>query len=466
MRSGIRFLFLPKTSDGIFLPNNRLSRPGPPQHPVNEDSLLKIPKFNHTKNLATNNTDPIDGIIQNFDKLVIDTAVSKNFKVVACQAYNKAGSDRKSSAIEILKPFELKVKPEINMPIPVIQENKQPLNISCNFNVPLKSIAIFGWYKNGFLMPKVRSHIYQVKKPSFNDSGVYTCVASRIELPDMIKTDSLTIQVVSSPILEVTGLENNAIEVKHDKKLAHVKYVEMDSGNSLKYVCAANNNPKAKVNWIREFMPQQIQNKETVTIEKIDNTTLAVVELKDVTEGDSGKFECIASNIEISLGKNSTKIKRGNTTQLSSGSVGGATTHNLPSSHSDTSDIQTYTLKQTIFLRVKKWVPHFTVQNGQVSYMSLPMDAKNWINKFSFAMGFRPDPISGFSDDGQIPGADGVLLFADDKEGGGNNFIWLGVHRGQVEFRFDLGGGPAKLRVWWSTNDFFLNNRNFYFIIN
>lgn len=120
----------------------------------------------------------------------------------------------------------------------------------------------------------------------------------------------------------------------------------------------------------------------------------------------------------------------------------------------------TYTLKQTVFLRVKKWVPHFSITNGQASYISMPINSRDWRNKFSLAMGFRPDPLkSNFEDDielpeiedsdaipDQIPGADGVLLFASDAQGPNRDFIWLGVHRGFVEFRYDLGFGPAKLQ--------------------
>lgn len=274
-----------------------------PKHNKNQTQILDVTKLNLgqiLKALILPQNQTIEGItIKNHKKLIIDTNTSKGFKVVACQAYNQAGYDRQIAQVNMLNALKIKVNSGISMPVPVVQRFVQPLNITCQFSVPSKNIAIFGWYKNGFLLPKARSHILYIKKPDFADAGVYTCVASRSELPDNIKADSINIQVLPEPLLEITGLETNAIEVRSDKKLNHIKYVEIDSGNDLRYTCQANDNPNAIVDWSREYLPgvDIAQQEEVITYEKIGNDTLAHIEIMDLHENDSGRFECIGVGV-------------------------------------------------------------------------------------------------------------------------------------------------------------------------
>ncbi|GAB6018614.1 hypothetical protein CHUAL_000299 [Chamberlinius hualienensis] len=76
-------------------------------------------------------------------------------------------------------------------------------------------------------------------------------------------------------------------------------------------------------------------------------------------------------------------------------------------------------------------VPHFA--QAPVSYIALPTLPDAYL-KFDIEISFKPET------------PDGLILYNGQKQDGEGDFISLGMSRGHVEFRFDVGFGPAILR--------------------
>ena len=76
-------------------------------------------------------------------------------------------------------------------------------------------------------------------------------------------------------------------------------------------------------------------------------------------------------------------------------------------------------------------VPYFA--QAPTSYMALPTLPDAYL-QFNINVSFKPE-----SDEG-------LILYNGQERGGGGDFMSLGLNRSYVEFRFDVGSGPAVIR--------------------
>ena len=427
---------------------------------MDSDSLLKLPSDRNDSSVSLMGVSR--GSLRN-EVVIRKASVGKTVKIIVCEARNLVGIERKTSEIDVLEKLQLKViknSGELQRGItPFTMEGTGLINLTCIINIEQEKLGIFGWYRNGRLIDYALSQNLVVENPTDEDGGEYTCVAARTVLPNQIKTAKTNVQIIKRPPVEILGLKDRAVEVKNDRTDADVVHVQMDSGETLNMLCKVNSNSDAVITWNRQFIEFQNQDKIQVS-EFVNGFPWRNLSISELTPEDSGRYECLATNVKIN--------------------------------HTDSDGVEqvrVYTLKKVVYLKVKKWVPHFIQTDRSVSYISMNLDTNAWSDRFSLAMGFRPDPLAtaflrvnilekklkthmfSFFDDffpvcamsvqchahfstrctelsentGQIPGADGVLLFASGMGNMLSDFIWLGIHRGHLEFRYDLGSGSTRM---------------------
>ena len=76
-------------------------------------------------------------------------------------------------------------------------------------------------------------------------------------------------------------------------------------------------------------------------------------------------------------------------------------------------------------------VPYFA--QAPTSYMALPTLPDAYL-QFNIEVSFKPES------------ADGLILYNGQERGGAGDFVSLGLNNSYVEFRFEVGSGPAIIR--------------------
>ncbi|XP_039611708.1 basement membrane-specific heparan sulfate proteoglycan core protein isoform X4 [Polypterus senegalus] len=382
--------------------------------------------------------------------LQINLAATTDSGTYKCVVSNKVGTSESFASVTVMSHLEVRVSPHIEVKGP-----GSSVEFICSATGDRQTKI--EWIKEGGHLPpnhRIVNGILRIENLEKANEGVYICKAS-----------SRAGQAEDRAKLTVQALPKVMINVRTQVQMVMV-------GNAVEFECEAIGDPKPVISWskvdgdlpshimVKEGMLRIDQVKESdaghyrctatnevgsVQSEVVLNVqTLPVIaaqpEVKEVTEGSTAVFPCLASGYPIPDIK-WTKLEG----ELpSNASVEGnvLTIPFVTSVHTGTyvctasnnqGKVQAFSM-----LKVReRVVPYFT--QTPLSYLTLPT-IKNAYKTFHIKITFRPD-----TPDGLMLYA-GMIIYNGQKKSTGADFISFGLVGGRPEFRFDVGSGMATIR--------------------